>query len=68
MERDLEKIQVFLKICVFLLGTCFNLFPFHHFSEVLDGSSQVNHLDVELVKFAREEFRSRYGMPCQEMP
>eukprot|EP00435_Cladocopium_sp_Y103_P048159 s2176_g14.t1 len=29
---------------------------------------QVNSLDVELVKFAREEFRRKYGMKCEEMP
>lgn len=29
---------------------------------------KVNRLDVELVNFARDEFRSKYGMKCQEMP
>ena len=29
---------------------------------------KVNSLDVELVKFAREEFRRKYGMKCEEMP
>lgn len=38
------------------------------FSCAAVSSTEVNRLDVELVNFARDEFRSKYGMKCQEMP
>ena len=42
--------------------------PRHIFFMCCFSSTEVNRLDVELVNFARDEFRSKYGMKCQEMP